>query len=34
MTFPSFHKKSRRYSKLGLAPGTVKYIGDKKEGSH
>lgn len=32
MTFPSFHKKSRRYSKLGLAPGTVKYIGDRKDG--
>ncbi len=34
MTFTSFHKKSRRYSKLGLAPGTVKYIGERKDQKH
>lgn len=34
MTFAAFHKKSRRYSKLGLAPGTVKYIGERKDQKH
>lgn len=34
MTFTSFYKKSRRYSKLGLAPGTVKYIGERKDQKH
>jgi len=34
MTFAAYHKKSRRYSKLGLAPGTVKYIGERKDQKH